>query len=189
MAYLIIIIVLATITTLINIIANPSEISFYYYIIATVAYILIVVLIDGIVALIIRKMPEKWFDENKPIFNLGKKEKKFYEKIGIRKWKDYVLDLGQFTHFKKNKIENPRSNEYLKRYMLEACYGIIIHFVSFPLSFLILFINYPGTTIYLTIGLPVAIVNSILIILPAFTLKYNLARLKILYKRNNTITS
>ena len=36
----------------------------------------------------------------------------------------------------------------------------------------------------LTIGLPVALVNAILIVLPTFILRYNLPRLKMLHKLN-----
>ena len=184
MAYLLIILFCSTVVTTINIITNPSQIGFYWYIIAIVAYIVLAVIFDGIVAFIIRKLPEKWFDENKKIFTLSKKEKKLFEFLGIKKWKDYVPDLGSFTNFSKGKIEQPKSNTYLKRFMLEASYGIIIHYVSVPISYLLLLINYPNTTLFLTVGLPVAFVNSILILLPALTLKYNLSKIKVLYKRN-----
>ena len=184
MTYLLIILICSVIITTINIITNPCQIGFYWYIIAIVIYIVIAVLLDGIVAFIIRKMPEKWFDENKKIFTLSKKEKKFFEVIGIKKWKDHVPDLGSFTNFSKGKIEQPKSNEYLKRFMLEASYGIMIHYLSAPIGYLLVLINYPNTILNLTVGLPVAFVNSILILIPALTLKYNLAKIKILYKKN-----
>ena len=182
--YLIIILICSTVVAIVNIITNPSQIGFYWYIIALIAYIILAVIIDGIVAFIIRKLPERWFDENKKIFTLSKKEKKLFECLVIKKWKGHVPDLGSFTGFSKGKIEQPKSNEYLKRFMLEASYGIMIHYVSFPTSYLLLLINYPNTSLFLTVGLPVAFVNSILILLPAMTLKYNLAKIKILYKRN-----
>lgn len=184
MAYILIISIATIITVSLNILFNPFNMYFYFYIIAILSYIAIVVIIDAIVAAIVRALPEKWFNPNKKIFVLTKREKRIYERIGIKKWKDYVPDLGRFTNFQKGKIENPRSNEYLSRYMIEACYGIIIHYVSSPLSYLILLINYKNTGVWLTVGLPVAFVNSILILLPAFTLKYNLHKIKILYKRN-----
>ena len=181
--YLIIIGISSALIAGINIIFNPSNIAFYWYIIATIAYVILNILLDGALAAIIRKMPEKWFDHNKKLFVLTKREKKFYEFIGIRKWKHLVPDLGQFTNFQKGKIEQPRSNEYLTRYLLEGAYGIAIHYFSVPLGFLLM-IPIGGTSIWLTIGLPVAIINAILILLPAFTLKYNLAKLRILYERN-----
>ena len=36
----------------------------------------------------------------------------------------------------------------------------------------------------LTIGIPVALINAVLIVLPTFILRYNLPRLKTLYKLN-----
>ena len=181
--YLIIIGISSALIAGINIIFNPSNIAFYWYIIAIIAYVIAAILLDGFLAFIIRKMPEKWFDHNKKLFVLTKGEKKFYEAIGIRKWKSKVPDLGQFTNFQKGKIAEPRSNEYLERYLLEGAYGIAIHYFSTPLGFLLM-IPIAHTTLWLTMALPVAIVNAILIILPAFTLKYNLAKLRILYERN-----
>ena len=181
--YLIIIGISSALIAGINIIFNPSNIAFYWYIIAIIAYVIAAILLDGFLAFIIRKMPEKWFDHNKKLFVLTKGEKKFYEAIGIRKWKSKVPDLGQFTNFQKGKIAEPRSNEYLERYLLEGAYGIAIHYFSTPLGFLLMF-PIGHTTLWLTMALPVAIVNAILIILPAFTLKYNLAKLRILYERN-----
>ena len=40
------------------------------------------------------------------------------------------------------------------------------------------------SNLWLTIALPVAIVNAILIVLPAFILKYNLPRLIAIYNNN-----
>ena len=130
--YLIIIGISSILIAGINIIINPSNIPFYWYIIATISYVIAAILLDGLLAFIIRKMPEKWFDHNKKLFVLTKGEKKFYELIGIRKWKSKVPDLGQFTNFQKGKIAEPRSNEYLERYLLEGAYGIAIHYFSTP---------------------------------------------------------
>ena len=91
-----------------------------------------------------------------------------------------------FTSFRKNKISNPNDPEYLKRYILEACYGVIIHYVSVPFSFLIMLCDYKmysgNSIMFLTIALPVAIVNAVLILLPAFILKHNLPKLIRLYE-------
>ena len=64
---------------------------------------------DGLWAFIIRRaFPEKWFSyERKGFFDVPKKECKFYEKIGIKKWKDHVLELGMFTAFDKKAISAP----------------------------------------------------------------------------------
>ena len=180
MLYIIIILAMMTLITVFNVIFNPYS-SWYIYILETIYFTVLVILIDGLVAFIIRKMNEKHFDYHKKIFNATKNEIKFYEAIGIKKWKELVPELGQFTNFRKNKIDKPKDSKYLDQYILEACYGVIIHIVSSPISFIILLFDIGiygyHSNLFLTIALPVAITNAILILLPAFILKYNLVKL------------
>ena len=174
-----------TIITILNIIFN-AMFPFYVYIIATILFTILVIIVDAIVATIIRALPEKYFDYHKKIFNASPRSINFYNKIGVKKWKEKVPELGMFTHFRKNKIEDPKNPEYLRRFILEACYGVIIHYVSLPLSFIIMLFDFKMYTgqsnLFLTIALPVAIVNAILIVLPAFILRYNLPKLIRLYE-------
>ena len=177
-----------TIISVLNIILNNTE-PWYVYILYTVVLTIMAVLIDGIVAWIIRSLPEKYFDYHKKVFTTSEKEKKFYKIIDVKRWKEKVLELGMFTSFRKNKISDPNNPEYLKRYILEACYGVIIHYISVPFGFLIMLCDYKmyssNSNIFLTIGLPVALVNAVLILLPAFVLKYNLPKLIRLYEYKN----
>ena len=187
--YLIVIAVSMVITALLNILFNPLyHDQWWLYIIFTVALTVIAILLDALVAIIIRKMPEKYFQKDKGIFRTTDKEMKFYNFIKVQKWKDYVPELGSFTGFHKNKVVNPFDNEYIGRFILEARYGIAIHFYSVPVSFLIILLDwkmYLGqSNIWLTIALPVAIINAILIVLPAFVLKHNLPRLLRIYNNN-----
>ena len=185
MLYIIIILIMMTIITSLNIIFNPIY-PFYVYIIACILFTVLVIIVDGIVAFIIRRMPEKYFDYHKKIFNASSKKLKLYKALGVKKWKDKVPELGMFTNFRKNKIDDPKNSEYLKRYILEACYGVIIHYVSVPFSFIIMLLDINmyanGSNLYLTIALPVAIVNAVLIVLPAFILRFNLPKLIRLYE-------
>ena len=91
-----------------------------------------------------------------------------------------------FTNFRKNKIYDPNNPLYLERYILEACYGIMIHYVSVPFSFLVMLCDiymYNGSSnMYLTIAFPAAIVNAVLIVLPSFVLKNNLPKIVRLYE-------
>ena len=185
MLYTLIILIAMAIIALLNILFNNME-PWYVYIIYTVVLTILVIVIDGIVAWIIRSLPEKHFDYHKKVFITTEKEKKFFKIIKVKSWKEKVPELGMFTSFRKNKISNPNDPEYLKRYILEACYGIIIHYLSAPFGFLIMLCDYKmysGSSImFLTIALPVALVNAILIVLPAFILKYNLPKLVRLYE-------
>ena len=185
MAYIFIILIMMGIISGLNIAFNPMY-DWYIYLIAVVAYVIIVIIIDAVIATIIRKMPEKYFDYHKKVFNTTKGEAKFYKIIGVKKWKEHVPELGMFTGFRKNKIANPKDPAYLARYILEACYGIIIHFWSVPASFLIMLLDFKmytgNSNLWLFVAMPVAIVNAILIVLPAFILKYNLPKLVRLYE-------
>ena len=185
---IIILISMAAVITL-NSFFNPLyQDKWWLYIIFTVALVIISILIDALVAIIIRKMPEKWFQKDKGIFRTGERELKFYNFLKVPKWKDHVPELGSFTGFHKNKVANPFDNEYIARFILEARYGIAIHFHSVPASFLIILLDwkmYTGqSNIWLTIALPVAIINAILIVLPMFVLKVNLPRLLRIYNNN-----
>ena len=189
MLYSIVIIFCMTLISGMNMFFNPLyQDQPWVYILFTIGFTIMAVVIDGIVAFVIRKMPEKWFEKNRGIFKTGERELAFYEFLRVKKWKDYVPELGCFTGFHKNKLANPFDNKYIWRFIIESRYGVAIHFYSVPTSFLLLLLDwrmYSGeSNIWLTIGLPVAIVNAILVVLPAFILKYNLPRLLRIYDKN-----
>jgi hypothetical protein len=187
--YLITIFVGVALVSALNIFFNPLyQDGWWIYILFTLGFTVVAVIVDAIVAIVIRKMPERWFQEDKGIFKTSERELKFYRFLKVHKWKDFVPELGNFTGFHKNKVVTPFDNEYISRFILEARYGVAIHFYSVPASFLIILCDwrmYTGeSNLWLTIALPVAIVNAILIVLPAFILKYNLPRLIAIYNNN-----
>ena len=86
------------------------------YIISTIYFVILLILIDGIFAGIIRWfIPKKFINKDHKIYQISKKEIKIYDFFGMKRWKHLIPDLGQFTNFQKNKIENPNSNEYIKK--------------------------------------------------------------------------
>lgn len=179
MLYLIVILSAMTLIILFNVLLNSTlyNLDFWYIVLAVVLNTISVIVVSGIVATLVRQvLPEKWFNASKMDIKVSKKEMRFYEKLGVKKWKDLVPELGFFTGFRKNKIANPKSIEYVDRYILEINYGIYVHFVSIFASFLIVFI-YP-LKYCLMFGIPVAIVSVILHLMPLFTLRYNLPKLK-----------
>ncbi len=140
---------------------------------------LIAVLLNGLTATVCRLLPAKCANYEKKAFQTSAKEKKFYEKLKIRKWKDKVPEIGQFTGFRKNKIDDPKSVEYLDRFLLEICYGELGHFTSFFTSFLLLLL-FPIHRLWLAFAVPVAIIAA-LFNLPSFMiLRYNFYKLRIL---------
>ena len=181
MAYLIIIAVSILIIYIPNAICNPAGINlpWVYYLIAIAIFVVGEFLIDVVVAIIGRKLPEKWMDPKKGMILTRDWEMKFFLAIKVNKWKDYIPDLGRFTNFPKGNLMDPFNNEYIKRYILEAGYGVVIHYMSVPfslLTMLIMLVDPANPTIW-TVGVPVIFVNMVLIVLPAFTLKFNLPRL------------
>lgn len=157
-------------------------VSFWFILGAVLINVVAVIAVDGLFAFLIRRLPEKWFGHERSFFQVSAKEKKFYEKLKIRKWKDKVPELGQFTNFHKNKVAEPRNNVYLERYMLEAAYGEVIHLAGCFLGFVIIFF-YP-LKYWLCFGFPVAVINLIMNILPYFILRYNFYKMKVLYRSN-----
>ena len=136
--------------------------------------------IDGIFAIIVQKLPKKWFGMNNKLFNVSQRSQKFYEKLQIRKWKDKVWELGGLGGFRKNKLTAPNNVEYVERFIIESNKGIVTHRIGYLAGFLGIFI-FPKYA--LGIGIPVAVVNLFLNILPVMILRYNLPKLKLLHKR------
>ncbi len=154
----------------------------WFIVLSVIINVVAVIAVDGLFAFIIRRMPAEWFNHKKKIFIVSAREKKFYEKIKIRKWKDKVPELGQFTNFSKNKIAEPKNNVYLERYFLEACYGEVIHLLSVFIGFVIIFF-YP-LEYWLCFGFPVAVANVLMNLPSFFILRYNSTKLRVLYESN-----
>ncbi len=132
---------------------------------------------DGIFATFIRRaLPEKWFTKDVKFHNVSKAECKIYEFLGIKLWKDHVLELGMFTSFSKKKVLKPNDPEYISRFILECNYGYQIHLWNFILG-IVPFFFFPRE-IGIRFILPAFIANSILSILPLMILRYNIPRLK-----------
>jgi len=186
--YGIIILVCMILVTVLNIFLNPMNLPWYHYLVAVVVMVIAMVIIDAIIAGICRALPEKRINPEKKFFSATRKEQEFYVKIGIKKWKDIIPELGQFTGFHKDRMVDPKDNKYITRFIKEACYGVLGHFYSMPLSFLVLFVDYGmwtnGSNLFLTIGIPVAIINVILNFLPYCVLGFNIPKLKVIYKFN-----
>lgn len=138
--------------------------------------------VDAIVALIVHNLPGKWFAPEKKIFTVSKRERRFYEKIGVRNWKDRIPETGGLLcHFAKDKIAEMNNPEYMYKFLIETGYAEVMHVLSVPLSFLTLLLC-PLRVCWLS-ALPVALVNVCLQIPPAFVQRYNRPRLLAAYKR------
>ena len=144
-----------------------------------------VIALDGIFAHICHKNQNRLNPFSK-FFNVSKKQKNILEKFGFRKIKNFLPDLGVLVKFPKDKIANPNSKEYIYTYIMESCSGELGHFLGAFLGFLIVFLFPPGVFplwIWLHFGVPVALVNFVLSILPSFALRYNRYGISLIYQR------
>ena len=143
--------------------------------------VIIQIVIDLILAWIFQSLPNKWYNPDKKFFCVSKKERKFYEKLGIKKWKDKILELGAIAGFRKNKIKDSTDPDYLNTFLIESNKGIVIHLTNIIFGFSIMLclpLKYAWV-----ISFPVGCVNFILGLLPIFVLRYNIPKLKICKQR------
>ena len=140
----------------------------------------VVMAIDGLTATLCQFLPEKFADHKKKLFTVSAKEKKFYEKLQIRKWKDKVPEIAGFTGFHKNKIADPKSVEYIERFLLETCYGELVHIISCFSSYIIL-LMFPLWELWFAVAIPVATVSMLLNLPSLFILRYNSYKLEVLF--------
>lgn len=136
----------------------------------------VVLLPSLLVAIVIRLLPKKWFDYNKKIFRVKENEINFYKKIKIRSWKDKIPEAGQTANFKKDHIYQPDNPAYIEQFILETCYGSVLHLLCIFSSLLFSFLGLLWNGFWI-MTFPVAIVYSILNV-PSFMIqRYNRPRL------------
>ena len=158
-----------------------SSLSFGYVLGSTMLAFLIVFVIDAVVAAIVHAIPENKINPFSRCYKTGKKERKFYEKLGVKKWKDIIPESGKYLcHFAKDKVYEPNNNEYVLKFLRETCYAGIMHIVSIFLGFVPL-IFLPEK---LNIVLAICLVNAFLQLLPVIVQRYNRDRLYKLYSFN-----
>lgn len=167
-----------------NVFFNSLGMTWHYITLLVLLSVFIEIVIDIIFATIMRWIiPSRFASvDRKKFYPASKKEQIFYEKIGIKKWKNKVLELGAVTGFRKNKLGDTKDNKYVERFIVEANYGILVHIACMVFGFFIILICPRGFR--LSVGLPVAIVNFVLNFMSNSILRYNLPKLHTLYKFN-----
>ena len=160
---------------------NLAPSNFLHLSIDTVVGVIGIIAWDGLMAFLIRRLlPMSWFSPGKKLFRVSKKEKKFYQIIKIKSWKDKIPELGGFTSFHKNELSSSNDIEYLKRFIVESNYGVIIHIENALLGFLIFLIPLCSAP---SIWIPIFAVNFVLSMLPVFVLRYVTYTLNRLYNK------
>ncbi len=127
-------------------------------------------------------LPRNKIDPFNKKYNVFKWENKFYISIGIREWKDKIPEAGKvLAIFDKTQLGDMTNNEHIKEFMIETIYAEKMHLWSFILGFLCIFV---APRLFLVIGLPILIYNSIINLMPYMIQRYNRPKLMVLYKRN-----
>lgn len=148
----------------------------------------VVVVATFLLAFLASLLPKKFYDPNRKLFHVFKFEKKLYEKLGIKHWKDNIPELGkQLSGFDKHTLAEPNNPEYIQRFLMEDCKGDFLHSISIIYSILsvfilIFFLPWP---FILTMWLPSAVVATVVHSLSLMILRYTRPKLLVLYKRLN----
>ena len=153
----------------------------YYVIIATVWCTALQFALDGGIAILINKMPNRWFGVQNRMYAVSEREKRLYKALRVRLWKDKVWELGGLGGFSKKNVKEPNNPEYIEKFIIECNKGVLTHRLSYPIGFAAM-LTLPGACAF-TIALPVAIVNLFLNILPTLALRYNTPMLQNVLKR------
>ncbi|MBO7303849.1 MAG: hypothetical protein J6V09_01310 [Clostridia bacterium] len=177
--YLSVIGIAATIISAINIACNTAM--WYYVIIAVIWCIALQFAADGTIAIIINKMPNRYFGVDNRHYFVSEREVRLYKRLNVRRWKDKVWELGGLGGFSKKSLAEPNSPEYIERFIIECNKGVLTHRLSYPAGFLAM-LTLPNVC-SLTVALPVAVVNVFLNILPTLALRYNTPMLQKALKR------
>lgn len=182
--YLILITISVLLISVSNIICQTfPNLEWYVVCEYVVLYTLIVCVIDLIVAGLARIIPNSYYNPNKKRWHIFKFEKKFYNFIKIKSWKDKIPDLGKYLEgVSKSKIEDISNAEGLMLFIKKTCSAELCHFYSVIFGFLILVMC--TKNLVLTVCLPIAIVNVILNLLPIFVQRYNRPKLIKAYERS-----
>ena len=155
----------------------------HYVIIAVVWCTAFQFAIDGLIAIAINKMPDGMFAVDNPHFRVTQRERLLYRRLGVRRWKDMIWELGGLGGFSKKNLKEPHNPQYIEKFIIECNKGVVTHRLAYPAGFVVMLtLTAPCS---LTIALPVAVVNLLLNILPTVALRYNTPLLHTLLKRLN----
>ena len=136
---------------------------------------LIVVILPSILFNFLDKFfPKKWYSENNKIFNERKFERKFYEKIGLKRWKNNVPQFLKIDDI--NKTKEKVDKEYLEHFISETRRGEFMHFIDILFAYIAaIFLPW---RFFLRYTLPILVVWTIFNLISIWIQRYNRPRLK-----------
>jgi len=175
----------------------------WYAVFSVLAFSLIIICIDLVVTFLLRILPLKIYASSKRAMRPKKHERKFFRRIGIKRWKIIVPDiLSILKIFDKSKLKNTDNPDYMFKFLCEMGWAEMVHIVAFFAGFLAIFVpigwlftgylntsTITGEYIILTISqvlifvLPLAILNAFVNLLPVCVQRYNRPVIIKLYQR------
>lgn len=154
-------------------------VSLAYAICAPLFCVLFCGLLLGVLDMVIRLLPHECWAYDKRPFYVDKKEARFYEKLGIKRWKDKAVpELGASAGFSKKNLKGT-SADYLARFLRETCQGEALHGGGALLGSCFLAV-YPVRDWYFVA--PILLVNFAINLLPCMIQRYNRYRLGVVYR-------
>ena len=142
--------------------------------------------LDGILAALVHRLPNRCFAVESPWYRVSKREQRLYNALRVRKWKDAVWELGGLGGFSKKNLIDPTDRAYIEQFIVECHKGVLTHRLSYFVGFLpMLCVPAP---LALTVALPVATVNLILNVLPTIVLRHNTPKLLAVWRRMDRVS-
>ena len=89
----------------------------HYAVIATVFCTALQFALDGLIAIVINKMPDGWFGVDNALYRVSDRERVLYKKLKVRCWKDKVWELGGLGGFSKKALREPNNPAYIEKFI------------------------------------------------------------------------
>lgn len=133
-------------------------------------------------SIVVRVVPQKWYNPTKKIFKIFSWEKAFYESLNIREWKEKIPEFGKCSNFKKDKVYDKFNNKYVEKFLREEIIAEVLHMLSGILGVGCIFIFPLKYAVFY--GLPIFILNFMLNLIPVWVQRYNRPKVMKLYEHN-----
>ena len=161
-----------------------GDVSPQYVIYQVVINVVYVLMIDILIVLFFYfVLPKKWFNPFSKRFKTSNLERKFYNFVKIRKWKDKIpAGIG----FRKDRVYEKNNPDYIFRFLQDSAIAEREHLFTAIIGWIIVlpYLN-PFTPFryVLPFACPVCCVHFMLHIMPVMVQRYNRPKLIMLYNR------
>jgi hypothetical protein len=91
--------------------------------------LLFFILVNGVLALFIRSLPPRVFNETFPVYQMRVWEKRLYRRLGVHRWKNHLPQAGWMTGFSRKRLPKVPDTAYTERFIREICSAMLGHFV------------------------------------------------------------